>query len=66
MTEFNAGDEFLYYGNNEHMHGNFGKVTRIHCYDPTEYECMVEGIVGPLYLSAKKMQKIHTEPDWEV
>lgn len=66
MTEFNAGDRFLYYGNDETKHGNLGTVIRIHCYNPTEYACMVEWTAAPLYLSAKKMQKTHKEPDWEV
>ncbi len=47
MTEFNAGEEFFYYGNDKTKHGNLGKVTKIHSDNPTEYECMVEWAPGP-------------------
>jgi hypothetical protein len=64
---FEAGDEFLYYGNNTQMHGSLGRVISIHTYSPpVEYLCKVNGIIGALYLSDRKMEKIHKEPDWEI
>jgi hypothetical protein len=66
METFKEGDEFLYYGNNKHMHGSLGRVISIHAYDPIEYECKVNGIIGALYLLSNKMEKIHREPDWEI
>ena len=66
MTEFNAGEEFFYYGNDKSKHGNLGKVRKIHSYNPTEYACIVEGLGGYLYLTARRMQKIDREPDWEI
>ena len=65
---YEIGEKFYYYGDNESLHGNIGKVIRRmrQIGRLKEYECKIEGALHYKYLSARKMEKIHREPDWEI